>query len=268
MTSGVSIFSQAANATWAVNVGAADANYPASNLADLINICNPVKVTTVSNAFELQFVLSAAASVQIVALVRHTINGGTVRLRLWSDNNPDPVGNAAHIVYDSTAVSTWPGGSGQVPGYAATRPFLLANPVTCGSGLLDFTGVGGVPQIGGVEIGQFLPWDVSEGANYGFVTDANDITFMGGASDSPITNLQRIAEGKCDFVSSTISTRTSIDFMQTTGLQRPFVFVQNYEDPTTWARWTFLARNSDIPPLIGAIFGWDQFEFRLKEHVR
>jgi len=270
VTAGVSIFSQASSAVWTLNTGTPNTAYPIANLTDLINICNPFKFTPVANAAEFAFVLPAPAMIQFLAFIRHTISTGTMRVRLWSDNNPDPVGNAAHIVYDSTAVNVWPGGSGGlIAGYSPTRPFLLPAPVTAQSGLITFASINPTSRsIGGFEISQFLPWDISEGAEFGFSTDAPSPIVMGGGDDTPVTNLIRTANGQTDFLSTDISTRASIDFMQTTGLQRPFVFVQEYTDATTWARWCFLARNSSLPPLIGAIFGHDQFQFRLKEFVR
>jgi hypothetical protein len=44
--------------------------------------------------------------------------------------------------------------------------------------------------------------------------------------------------------------------------------VEDYNDQGSWPRTCFLARNTELPPLVGALYRHDKFQFRFKEHLR
>jgi hypothetical protein len=50
--------------------------------------------------------------------------------------------------------------------------------------------------------------------------------------------------------------------------QQPFVFLYDADDAATWTRKAMLARNVDVPPLVGAMYRHDRFLFRFREHLR
>lgn len=269
MTPGVSIFSSVSVATWAVVNGTPNADYPAQNLADLIRPSKVMRITPSSGSCGVTFNFNTfTEQIQFIALVRHNASVGNWRVILWSDNNPDPVGNVGNIILNTGLVPIWPTGSARVTGYTPTTPLLLANPINVGSGRIDFSALSGTLEIGAVELSQFLEWDISPGVEFGLSTDMQEQPVVGGGSDVTDTLLPRIANGQIDFVPLANSSSFFIDFQQVSGKAQPFVFVQDYDDVTTWGRWCFLARNADLPPMVGALYRSDKFQFRLKEHTR
>lgn len=263
MTPGVSIQGVTALAAWTLATGAADANYPVSNLADIVNVANVARVTPAAGIVSLKFNLTSAATIQFLAMVRHNAAAGSARFRLWS--GPNQTGTN---VVDSGSVSIWAGGA-IVQGYSPCRPYVAPAAVSAQSGQIDFASLTGVLEMGALEISQWWPWPgVSEGADIGFSTRQADVVLAGGAAEAGDVFTPRIYNGQVDYLDLPTAQTTALDFQKMKSLRRPLVFVQDYDDPTTWGRGCFLARNSELPAMVGALYRHDRFQFRLSEHFR
>lgn len=269
MTPGVSIFSAAAAAAWTVANGSQDSNYPVQNLSDMVRVTNVFRgAPNGSGAVGIKFILPAPASIGFLAFIRHTMTAGNVRVRLWSDNNPDPTGNPGNIIYDSGTTLIWPIGSAPVKGYAATTPMILPSAFAAQSGYIIFSSQTGSIEVGALELAQFWEWDTGEGTQVGFSTTMQDQFIVGGGLDTYGTFTPRMASGQIDYLPLVASAKIGLDFQRTTGYTRPFVFVLDYDNLPLWGRWVFLARNTDLPAMVGALYRVDRFQFRLKEHLR
>lgn len=263
VASGASYASVASVAAWSVLTGSGDANYPASNLADLINIANVARVTPSAGAAALAFDVPAGSRLRFVGLARHNLLAAeTMRIRLYSGP-----GRTGTLLFDSGVISVWPSGAG-VSGYSPTRPYLLSGIVTAASGRLDFAGLTGTLEIGGVELANWFDWAISPGVTYGFDTRAADVALVGGGAEAGDLFIPRTVVGQIDFLALATAATTGLDFQKLTGKAQPFVFVQNYGDPTSWARFCFLAKNTDLPPMVGALYRSDRFQVRLAEWLR
>lgn len=264
MTPGVSYLSASSLATFAMITGSADANYGIQNLSDTVNNAKVARLTHAAGVVAFSFNLSAASLVQIMALVRHNLVGAeTVRFRLYS-----AAALGGSLLADSGVISIWPSGAA-VTGYAQTRPWVATAAVTALSGRVDFAGVAATLEIGALEMAQWwaIP-GISPGAELGFITDATDEAIVGGGAEAGDTFIPRVMNGQCDFVALATSATTHIDFQAATSRSRPFVWCQDYDDPTTWGRGCWPARNIEIPPLIGALYRHDRVQLRLREHAR
>lgn len=263
MTPGASFSSAASTATWTLVTGAGDANYPVANLSDLVNISKVCRVTPAANVAVLTFNLSAAAAVQFLGLVRHGFTGAeTVRMRLYAG-----AGQTGAVLLDTGVISVWPSGA-PVSGYSPSRPYVLTAEVTALSGRLDFAGLSSF-EIGGIEVARWLPLTISPGVQFGFDTRAADVALVGGGAQAgDMGFLPRVVNGQVDFMALATAAVTALDFQKLTGKGVPFVFVQDADDPTSWSRWCFLARNQELPPLVGATYRHDRFQLRLRESYR
>lgn len=269
MTSGVSLYSRSAAATWGAVTGAWSTDYPVSNLGDLIFISKVARVTPAGGVVAFTFNLGAVQTIQFLSLVNHTILApATMRVRLFSDLNPDPVGNAAAIVYDSAATAVWPTG-GPVASYPSQRPLRVsAAGLAVGSGRIDLAAVSGPIDIGGLEVSQFWAWDLSPGKDFGFDSRDPSLQLATGPADGTDGWLPRVLSGQIDFLRLAEASTTGLDFQSTQGLAKPFMFVENLEDASTWARGAMLARNITTPLSSGVRTRHDKFQFRLREHWR
>lgn len=264
MTPGVTYLSASSLASLAMITGSADANYPVQNLSDTVNNAKVARLTPAGGVVAFSFDLSAASLIQFVGLVRHNLSGAeTVRIRLYS-----AAALGGSLLVDSGVISVWPSGAA-VAGYAQTRPWVAsAGPYTALSGRVDFASLGGVLEIGALELAQWWPVYMSPGAEIGFITTAADEAIVGGGAEAGDTFVSRMMNGQCDFLSIATSATTGIDFQAAVGKSKPFVWVQDYDDPTTWGRGCWPARNADLPPIVGALYRHDRFQLRLKEHAR
>jgi hypothetical protein len=93
-------------------------------------------------------------------------------------------------------------------------------------------------------------------------------SLIGGADGASADWAPRTVSGQIDFLSTDVSMTTALDFQKAHGKQKPFVFVPDADDATTWARQCFLARNTDVPLLTGAGRRHDRFPFSFVEHRR
>lgn len=264
MTPGVSLASVSSLATFSMITGTADANYGVANLADTVNNAKVARFTHAGGIVAFSFNLSAASLIQFAALVRHNLVGAeTVRVRLYSGAS---LGGS--LLADSGVISVWPSGAA-VSGYGQTRPYVHTAAVTALSGRVDFAGISSTLEIGALELAQW--WaitGVSPGAEIGIDTRAQDVALVGGGAEAADVFTPRIMNGQCDLMALATAATTGIDFQASLGKTKPFVWVQDYDDPTTWGRGCWPARNADLPPLVGALYRHDRFQMRFLEHLR
>lgn len=264
MTPGVSYASISKDATFIVTTGTPDSDYPAQNLADTVNNTKVARITPDAGAVVININFVARAPVQALALVRHNLVGAeTMQVALWSGP-----GQGGPILLVTGYFPVWPSG-GAVDGFGQTRPYVSSQVYQAWSAQVAFAGLTGVLEIGAVEIGQWWPIAMSPGAEIGFNTRAQDQALVGGGAEAgDIGFAPRVMNGQCDFVAMATAATTGLDFQSTTGRARPFVYVQDYDDPTTWGRGCWPARNLDLPPLVGVVYRHDRVQIRLQEHVR
>jgi len=268
MTAGVSMWSRGSVATFASVVGTWSADYPATHLADLINISRVSRFTPASGAAAFTFVLPELVPIQFVGLARHTMPAGvTMRVRLFKTNNPDPVTNAANIVHDSGVIGVWPSG-GPVANYPSVRPYKLTAAIGTWSGRIDFASLPGAAEIGGVDLGEWWTLNISPGKEMGFDPRAPVIRYSAGGSEALDVWAPRILRGQVDYMHMKEAGTTGLDFQKSAGQSRPFIYTQDYEDPTTWPRSCMLMTNSELPPSVGALYRHDAFQVRFREHWR
>lgn len=264
MTPGVSTLSIASQGTWALFTGTGDANYPVANLTDLVRPSNVCRITPAAGAINIRITFPSSLSMQFLALVNHTLPAGaTVRIRPTTGTN-----GSGTVLFDSGAIAVWASGA-PLSGFKPTFPYLGPSLVSARSVQLDFASAGSSPvEFGAIEVGQWMPWNIGEGIEVGFETRAADVTLVGGGAEAGDMPMARIANGQIDKLSLSTLYPQFLDFQKAQGKNKPFVYVEDLDDATTFARRCFLARNTDLPPLVGALYRSDRFQFRLREQMR
>lgn len=260
MNPGVSMTSHSETATFASVTGTFASDYPVGNLADLVEIGEVARVTPSGSAAAFTAVLAASQSVQFVALVGHNLPAGaSVRVRTYSD------AGLSSLVADSGATTI----PDPVDGLAQTFPFLMDAAASVRSVRVDLAGLSGDVDMGGLEIASWFAFPyISTGAEAGLEEGPDDLELIGGGAAGAESELVRTYDGEIAYLSMSTATTTGLDFQKLKGLTRPFVFVEDYDDPDTWARGCFLAVNADLPPMVAQLYDADTFQFRLREHVR
>lgn len=274
MRTALSINSVASLATFAMVAGsAANASYPVQNLADLQRIKRPFQANAVG-ASSFTFTLPALKPVQFLSLVRiaGAAPGNTVRFRLWSDNNPDPVGNAAHIIHDSTALPIIPGGGapyGLEDMWPPIFPYALGASVNAQSGRIDLSASAGNWQIGGMEISGLWAWTDSAVNRENSQDNRDVVTELPFNSDAPTQMWSpRTVKLSRSLVDQSEARTTAMDFFGQTRMYQPFVYCWDIDDSATYQRECVLMRNASIagPQMLdnpGA-----KLEFDFVEHMR
>jgi hypothetical protein len=264
MRSGVSYPSYAADPTYAMVTGTANASYPVANLADLYNIRTVFKTTT-AGAIAFTFIFPANRTIQLLALLHHNAAAGaTVRYRLFSDNNPDPVGNAAHMIHDSTAVALQTGSN-----FAQSQPYRLAAATAVRSGRVDLSAMSVPWSIGGLELAGFWEWaDVAVPREFGI--RSNDVIAQQpfGVDHAMSQFGPRTFRGTRELVDQSENLTTAIDFQLATKTSKPFVWVWDAADSATYARECALVRNQRLNPPQMLEYPSGRQSFDLVEHLR
>lgn len=264
MTSGVSLDSYTKLATWTAVAGTWDTGYPVTNLGDLVRPSNVARVTPAGGGLiGMSAVLPAAVPIRMIAIVNHTCSAfASLLVRIWSD------AGTTTLTYDNGGQTLYPTGLPDDT-YSKVRPLILPSEVQGRHIEIQIGGLTGPTEFGAVEISRFWDWGgASNGAQVGFDARAPAMGFAGGASQGVDQFMPRIYNGQIDYVALAQAATNGIDFQKIKGTSYPLVVVDNYEDATAWPLGCFLARNSDIPPMVGAMYRHDTFQFRLTEHVR
>jgi hypothetical protein len=247
---------------WTAVTGAWSAGYPLSNVADLINLRRP-GVASAAGARSISFILPASGLIGMVALIHHTlVAGDTVRVRLYSNNNP-VASNTANLVSDSTTIVP-----ALSPYYPALLPVVPGAAITAMSGLIDIT-TSQTVQIGAVEVAGFYNWyDTDRSRTFGFDTQDQRLAQPGGIDANMRQWSPRVIQGKRTLVSRTTELDTTwIDFQATMRLAQPFVWLWNADDTTTWPREAFMAKNQPLANAVATADPAGVLTFNFEEHL-
>lgn len=270
MTAGLMFPSYGAEAAWSPVAGAWSANYPLSNVGSKVEI-EQVARAVASGAIAIGGVLPAARVIGGVALIGHNVPAGsaTVRVRVFSGPGHDPVANSATMVFDSGDERVWPAGTGPVLNYRSIRPIILPLSVTGRSVLIDISAFGQPLQLGAIEVSGFWEWPgVSLGREQGFDGEAAALSLVGGGVHVDSDARPRIVSAQVDLLDMKVTETTGLDFQAITDTVEPFVWCEDFDDPTIWARKCLLARNQSLPRIVGRLYRHDAFPLRLVEHTR
>lgn len=253
-----------------VHTLSANSVYPAANLTDKIRITNPWRSTTAGADWIYYTFNSLATPVQLVCLVGHSLSTvATVRLRLYNSTAYDNTFSQP-VLFDSGTELAWPQGVVPSSNYLWIRPFLLQEPVLCGSLSVDVnTGDGSNASVGALEVSG--AWDlrgISPGRQRAFDARTPVTVLAGGADNVPDFWLPRLWSGGLDFIKSTTMESTFMDFLQAQDLVNPFVFCEDMINPAAWARTCMLVRNQKINAAVGATYRRDKAAFSFIEHQR
>lgn len=259
MRSGVSTRSCSDEAAFAGVAGAWSTDYPAENLGDTLEPGIVARVTPAAGAAAFTATLPSARLLQFVGLVEHLIPAdGTVRVRFYSDV-------LTTVVHDTAAVA--------IPDPTndpQTFPVLLDAPISVRSIRVDLAGLGADDlDIGACELAKFweLPW-ITAGLVAGFDASGEELPLVGGGSAGAEGDKHRTRSFEVSRIDLAVSSTTGLDFQWWQGLTRPFVYVEDYDTPSSWPRDCFLAANAALEPAVVAVFDRDNLQFRLREHRR
>lgn len=263
MRSGVSFPSYAANPTYAMITGAADALYPVANLADLYNIRAPFKASA-AGVVAFSGVFTATKAVQFLALLHH--NGAaadTIRVRLYSD------AGMTSVVYDSTAISLFPTGSAPNSLYPQCFPLRLSAATNARAFRIDLSANALPWVIGGLEISGFWQWtDVAVPREIGFQNTDVIVAQPFGVDHAMSQYGPRTISGSRDVTDQSENLSTAMDFQLATKTNKPFVWCWDVDDATTYPREVVLVRNAKLNPTVQNEYPSGKQSFAFLEHLR
>lgn len=268
MRTGIGYPSMTSEAVWSAQYGVWQDNYPPSALGDLQRPSKPARITN-NSPIDVKAVFPTARPVQLFALVDHNLPvGSNVLIQAYSNTSPD--GSAAGLVLEQ-AFEAWPAGTAPVEGRRSIRPLILSAPVTIRSLRIIFVPTVAHPtiSIGAIEVSGFWEWaGISPGKELLFESKEPASKIVGGMEVVRPGRVQRQVNGQIDYVKVGGKTNTVLDFQRDMDLDRPFIFAPDFDDPASWSRHCFLAKNLQVPPLTGALYKHDRFVFRFGEHWR
>lgn len=243
--------------------GGWQAAYPFTNTRDLIRIS---KLARADGAGDRQVILNLPALLPIraVALVGHNLPKGST-IQVSTTDAVDGGGNAVHA---TGSMPTWPGASAPVAGYRAVRPVLFGFTAPVRSIVIGMN-TDAVIEIQGVDVGGFWEWPMGYGREIGVNIPNGEVDLAGGASYRPARNLKpRTVTGQVDLMKMEETATTGLDFQRGIDISHPFVWAEDWTDPTTWARKCMLVRNRELSPMVGSVYRRDRFPVTLIEHFR
>lgn len=236
MRSLVSYPSHSATATFDIVTGTPDADFPASNLADLSQPCRVCKVSDVTGVV-ITAVLTETQAIRFIGLLNHNAAGATMVVKLYSD------AAMTSLVHTSSAITLNDGDGGVYP---ACTPYLI-DELNVRAVRLELDP--GDWVIGAVEIsGAWEFEDVQVDRSLG--VDNTDLVaeLFGGADAVTGQWAPRIFQGS-RMIDVTEEETTALDFQNAKGDDVPYVWCWDYDDPDTWDRQCFIATNDELTPL-------------------
>lgn len=238
-----------------------DSDYPVSALS-LLDRIRRVAVRTGPGTTVIDFLLPAAKTVDFLALIHHNAEAAAA-MTVQLSSGADPALNVVHLA--STTV--W-AGAAQVEGYPTLRPYRLAAPVTVRSGRVTLSGNTDPWQIGAIEIGKWWSWlDVGVDRGIGVNSRSSSVALADGVDHVTQQWAPRIATGSRDVVDQSEVDQTLLDFHMARGRREAFVWAWDVDDPATWSRQAFLAKNASLPP--GTVTDYDigRMSYDFVEHL-
>jgi hypothetical protein len=256
---GVSFPSYVSDAAFAMITGAAHADYPVANLGVLEKIRTPFKATA-SGAIAFSCVLSAAQSVEFVALAHHSAtNGATYRIRSYSD------AAMTTLVDDSGTLSFSISADDQFP---AVTPYMLPSVLTVRAVRVDLSSIGVAWQIGGLEVSGFFDLSQHDARSLGIrAKDQRQDVGSGLTHGTRQFSPRTITLGNSLIDWSDIGP-TFLDFQMEKGTSQPFVWLRDYTDDGTWQREAVLVRNASLPAMTKNAWIYGELGLDLVEHLR
>lgn len=248
--------------------------YPVTNVGDCVYLSNVARASAAGHV-TLSFVLPAAEPVQMLALANHNLTAAdTFRIRLFSGAVPNP-GSFTPVADTGTGL-VFPFPSAPLlkpdgtPRYTQTTPMVMSTPVSVQSGLIDITTTTVLAEVGGIEIAGWWAWrGISFGLETGIDSRETEVQLAGGADFYPREWSARQKNGQIDFiVLGPTGADLAMDFEQQVDITRPFCFVEDTGDSTTWPRSAMMMTQTAANPLIGQATKFDQFQFKFNEHMR
>lgn len=262
MRAGVSFPSYAADPTYAMVAGTANASYPVQNLSDLYNIRTPFQSNGIGNV-SFSFVFTATKSLQLLALLHHNgTAGSTIRWRLYSD------AAMTAQVYDSSALPLFPTGSAPSSLYPQCFP-LKIGATSARAGRVDLAGNDSAWSVGAVELSGWWEWtDVAVPRSLG-VQNSDIVAQQPFGVDHTMGQFApRIVQGTRELTDQSENSTTALDFQLEKKTSRPFVFCTDVSDPTTYPRECLLVRNARLLPPTMTDYPSGKQGFQFLEHVR
>lgn len=228
-------------------------------------------VATTSGLRTITFTLPVQRQIQFIGLVHH--NGSLLarfRVYLFSDNNPDPVGNVANIVYDSGPAAPW-GIAAAVPQFAGVRPFVLPAAIGVQSGAIVLNSraaVDAIPwQLGGVEISGIWSFtDIDVAREFGLKETVQYEDAGGGVQHAISQWTPRTLKFKRKAVARAELETTAMDFFAEKRRTKPFVWMYD-KDSTSWSHQCFLVHNRTLPNIVTNTAATGSVAFDLIEHL-
>lgn len=259
MRTGVVFPSYASETVWAETITGWTANFPLQNVSDLVR---PSKIARAAAAGDhnISGTFPANRLVQAVCMIGHNVTAGsTFALALWS--GPGATGTALA----TSPTLTW----NAAGGYRAIYPFVFSQAYNARSVQIYINDTSAALEIAAIEVGGFWEWPgIGYGRELGVSSDEDEIQLVGGASYRPDRATPRQINGQVDLMAMARTSTTGLDFQKGVDLQRPFVWAEDFDDPTTWARKCLLARNLALPGMTGALYRHDRFPIQMIEHMR
>lgn len=258
---GVSWDSVTDQATFASAGGTWSTDYPLSNLAEPRLATKVARVTPAGGGAALTFTLASSRLIQFIGLVRHNVFAeATLRVYLYDGDN--------NLLHDSDTMSFWPGGYANY-GYPAIRPYVLPEQMAVRWGMIEMNGLPATVEIGSVEIAKWWSWvGLAPGKEFGFKTTGGITDLLGAGMEPPERGGARVLNGQISHLALEEAASIGLDFQRRQGQGRPFVYVQDYDDPFSWLRTAMYATNSELPPSVGVLYRHDTFQFRFTEYLR
>lgn len=266
MKTGVIFPSYAHEVTTVSHIGAWSAAYPLLNVTDLVRPSKPARASAAGDR-SIYGTFPSNRPVQAIAIIGHNVPAANVigmEILLWS--GPDGTGT---LLATSGGIDWWTAGSPGVAGYRWIRPYIFSAPFNVRSFQIYISNTGTPLEIQAIDVGGFWEWPgISYGRDLGVSSDEDEIQLVGGASYRPDRATPRQINGQIDLIAMAKTSTTGLDFQKGVDLQRPFVWAEDFDDPTTWARKCLLARNVALPGMVGARYRHDRFPIQMIEHMR
>lgn len=258
MRSGVSTNSLADDGTFSVATGTEDPGGYGSaieNLGDLFDPAEVARITPATGTVVIERVLSAAAQVQCVALVEHNIpDAGAVQVEFFADAAFATAGTDTGAVAIPTPTDD-----------PQTFPVVLVAAETVRSIRITITGLTSDLEVGGLEIGGFLPVTINAGVEAGYEVGGSEQVLVGGGSYGPEGDVARVRSFHIAYMDLATSSTNVVDWLDDRGTTRPYLLVEDADDPESWPRDAFLAVNVQSVRLTAALFDRDRVEFSARE---
>ena len=258
MRSGVSTNSLADDGTFAVTTGAEDPGsygYVIENLGDLFDLGEAARITPSAGTVVIERVLSAAAEIQCLALCDHTMTGAEdVRVEFFSD-----------AAFSAPGTDTGAVGVPTPTADPQTFPVVLTAAETVRSIRITITGLTGDLEVGGLEIGGFWEVTINAGLEAGLEVGGAEQVLVGGGSYGAEGEVARTRSFHMAFMDLAASSTTGLDWAQDRGTTRPYVLVEDADNPASWPRDCFLAVNQQTPRITAVLADRDRVEFSARE---